>query len=640
MKAKPKSKARVRKIVGWSAIVLATVIAVALVILLLVDVAVYRGPLQSGVSALLGRSVRFEGAMSLSPSLWPRIVIEDVRVANPEWASRPDFARADRLEFKVVLLPLIRGELKILGLELEGSDILLETRPDGRNNWTFREKRDKPIVLPDIESLTWRRSVVGFRSGGDRVYRLAISEANAVLREGERIQFQAGGTYQDVPFTLSLLGGTPYEFAAFNIPWPIKLTAQAAGAAVEVEGTITRPFEGEGFDLQIAVRGEQTKDLSSLLDVALPALGPYALSGRVTGADNRYSITDVTGHLAGAEAVRRLALTQGTASAPVDTAMELRLEGAYADVPFTVSLMGGSLAELIAPTKPWPVELRAHAASLSLDIVGTVAKPLVWDEFDIKLAASGKEIGDLNPLIDAELPALGPYAVSARVTAADKDYTITDLAGHLGKGKAKNHLAIKKGEVSAPDGKPLKLKVQGRYGDVPFGLSLAGGTLAELITPSRPWPIKLKANAVATIIDVSGTVAWPVEGKELDLGVKVRGKQLSALEPLLGIAVPAFGPYQLSGRVTDEDDGYSVTDLKAAIAGTDVAGMLALNRKGTRPHMSAKLASKTLNLEKLMPAGAPMSTENRKPVSLDLPLPVDMLRAIDADLDLAVKRLV
>ncbi len=629
-----------RKIIGWSAIALVALIAVLLVILLLVDVTVYRGQLQSGVSTVLGRSVRFEGDISLTPSLWPTIVVEDVHIANPEWASRPNFSSAERLEFQVALLPLIRGDLKILKLALEGSDILLETRPDGRNNWTFKEKRDKPTALPDIESLTWRRSVVAFRSGPDRVHRLTISEAEAVLTEGERIQIDASGTYQDVRFTLSLLGGTPSTLVASDRPWPIKLAAQAAGATIEVEGTVTRPLEGKGFDLQIAVRGEQTEDLSSLLDVALPALGPYALSGRVTEADNRYSITNFTGHLASAEAVWRLALTKGTASAPVDAPIELRLEGAYADVPFTVSLVGGSLAELIAPTKPWPVKLEADVASASVHIEGTVAEPLAWDDFDIKVAASGKEIGDLSPLIDAELPALGAYALSARVTAIDKGYTVTDLAGYLGKGKAKNHLAIKKGEASVPDGKPLSLKVQGSYGDVPFRVSLDGGTLAELTAPTKPWPIKMKASAAGAALDINGTVAWPVEGKGLGLRVKVRGKQLSALEPLLGIAVPALGVYELSGRIVDKDDGYTVTDFKAAIAGTDVAGMLALDSKAPRPHVRAKLASKRFDLEKLMPAGAPSSTEDREPVSLDAPLPTAIFQVIDADLNLTVKRLV
>ena len=172
-----------RKIIGWSAIALVALIAVLLVILLLVDVTVYRGQLQSGVSTVLGRSVRFEGDISLTPSLWPTIVVEDVHIANPEWASRPNFSSAERLEFQVALLPLIRGDLKILKLALEGSDILLETRPDGRNNWTFKQKRDGPIRLPDIESLTWRRSVVAFRSGPDRAYRLTISEAEALTRE-------------------------------------------------------------------------------------------------------------------------------------------------------------------------------------------------------------------------------------------------------------------------------------------------------------------------------------------------------------------------------------------------------------------------------------------------------------------------
>ncbi len=629
-----------RKIISWSAITLVALIAVLLVILLLVDVTVYRGPLQSGVSALLGRSVRFEGEMSLRPSLWPRIMIEDVYIANPAWASRPNFAHAERFELQVALLPLIAGDLKILSLALNGVDILLEGSPDGINNWTFKQKKpEQTRQLLYIKLMTAQQSVIGYRVGPDRVHRFTVVEAEVVLAEGQRIQIQGTGKYRNVPFTLSLLGGTPAEFIAAK-PWPVEVMARVAATTINAEGTVSRPLEGEGFDLRVTVEGTQLGELAPLFDVALPALGPYALSGRVTEADNRYSITNFTGHLAGAEAVRRLVLTKGTASAPVDAPIELRVEGAYADVPFTVSLVGGSLAELIAPTKPWPIKLEADAADASVHIEGTVAEPLAWDDFDIKLAASGKEIGDLSTLIDAELPALGAYALSARVAAIDKDYTVTDLAGHLGKGKAKNHLAIKKGEVSVPDGKPLSLKVQGSYGDVPFRVSLDGGTLAELAAPTKPWPIQIKARAAGATFDINGAVARPIEGKGLDLGVKVRGKQLGALEPLLGIAVPALGPYQLSGRVIDEDDGYTVTDFKAAIAGTDVAGMLALNRKGTRPHMSAKLASKTLNLEKLMSAGAPSSTEDREPSSLDSPLPIAIFQAIDADLDLAVKRLV
>ena len=639
--ATPKTKRRVRKVIGWLAIGLVALIGVLLVSLLLVDLTVYRGPLQSGVTAFLGRSVQFKGAMSLRPSLWPKIVVEDVRVTNPKWASREYFSRAERLEVQVALLPLIRGDLRVLGLALVGTDTLLETRADGRNNWTFRQRgeKSKSKALPDIESLTWEQSVLGFRSSADRVYRVAISEANAVLTEGERIKIEAAGTYQDVPFTLSLLGGKPAELVSIT-PWPLKLTAHAADATIEVDGTITHPLDGTGFDLEVAVKGEQLEALSSLLDVALPALGSYGLSAHVTDADNRYRITNLTGHLDGADAVKRFTLTQGTVSASLDASTELHLEGTYADVPLTVSLMSGALGELTAPTGPWPLKLAARTASASVDIDGTVAKPLAWDTFDFKIAASGKEVRDLNPLIDAELPTLGDYALSARVAAVDNDYTVKELVGHVGTGGATNRVTITKAELSAARGKPINLTVQGRYRDVPFKASLVGGSLVELTTPSSPWPIKLKANAVGTTIGIDGTVAQPLDRKGLDLRTKISGQKLSALEPLLDIALPALGAYELSGRVIDGDDGYSVTGLKGNIGGTDVSGRLALDGKGSRPHVRAKLASKTLNLERLMAADAPVSSQDREPAALDLPLPIDMLRAIDADLVLDVKKLI
>ena len=430
MKANPKAKRHVRKIIGWSAIALAALITVLLVILLLVDVAIYRGPLQSGVSALVGRSVTFEGEMSLRPSLRPKIVVEDVHITNPAWASRPDFARAERFELQVALLPLIAGDLEILNLALEGGDILFETRPDGRNNWTFKRKRHD---LPEIASLTLRRSVVEFRSSAERVHRLTISKAEGVLNEGERIQIEAAGTYQDAPFTLSLLGGTPSEFVTSDKPWPIKLMTQATGATIEVEGIITQPFKGKGFDLQVAVAGNELADLSSLLDTTLPALGSYALSGHVSEADDRYRITDLTGHLDGADAVKRLTLTKGTVSASLDAPSELRLEGTYADVPFMAAFAGGSLAELTAPNKPWPVEVMARLAGTTVNAEGTVSRPLAGEGFDLRVTVEGTQLSGLDPLLNAELPALGHYAVSGRFVNADDNYSLSELEIKVGR---------------------------------------------------------------------------------------------------------------------------------------------------------------------------------------------------------------
>lgn len=557
---------RVRKIIGWSAFALVAVIAVLLVILLLVDVTVYRGPLQAGVSELLGRPVKLEGEMSLTPSLWPTIVVEEVHIANPEWASRPNFASAERLEFQVALLPLILGDLRILSLALDGVDILLEGRPDGTNNWTFKEKKPAETgKLPDIQAMTGRQSVIGYRLSADRVYRFAVTDVGVVLAKGEQIQIQGSGKYRDLPFTLVLLGGTPAEFMAAK-PWPVQVMARVAGTTVNAEGTVSRPLEGEGFDLRVAVEGTQLGELGPLFDIALPALGPFEFSGRIAETAERYAVTELTGRL-GDDALTPLTITKGTVLVPYAKPVELDIEGKYGDAPFNVAFAGGSLNELTDGRRPWPVKVEAHATGAILTIAGKVATQTGAQGFDATIRLNGREFSELSPLLGANLPELGPYELSAQAVVRDKDLTVTALKGHLGGANMPTRLAVTKGTIVVADGQPISLDVEGSYGDIPYMGALVGSTLRELIAPTQPWPVRLTVRAAGATLRGEGSVAKSFTDG-FDLGLNIRGKRFSKLEPLAGVALPALGSYELAGRVRGQAAGYTITDLAGRIGGT------------------------------------------------------------------------
>ncbi|MFQ5544394.1 MAG: AsmA family protein, partial [Acidiferrobacterales bacterium] len=586
------------------------------------------------------RPVKLDGEMSLKPSLWPRIVVEDVHIANPEWASRPNFASADRLEFQAALLPLIWGDLRVLSLALDGGDILLEGRPDGTNNWTFKEKKpEEPVKLLDIKLMTARQSVIGYRLSADRVYRFAVTDAEAALTKGEQIQIQGTGEYRDVPFTLSLLGGTPAEFMAAK-PWPVKLMARAVGTTVNAEGTVTRPIEGEGFDLQVTVEGTQLGELAPLFDVALPALGPFELSGRIVEAGGRYSVTEITGHLSEADTWKSLSITNGTAFAPHSKPVELDIEGKYGNAPFTLSLLGGPLNELADRHRPWPVKVEAHAAGTTFTVDGKVAMPADVQKFDAAVRLNGREFSDLSALLDIKLPALGPYDLSARSVIRDRDLTMTALKGHLGGAEAPTRLAITRGKAAIPRSRPVSFDIEGIYADIPITLSLVGGPLGELITPTQPWPIALTARGVGATLNAKGTVADPIKAKGFDLQAKIKGKRFNALEPLLGFPLPALGSYNLSGRVADGDGRYTITNLKGRIDKTDITGVLDVVTTGPRPHVTATLASTTTDIASLINTDGQTGADDTPSGPLNLAIPRDTLRAFDADLNIEVERII
>ncbi|MDH3671031.1 MAG: AsmA family protein [Gammaproteobacteria bacterium] len=629
---------RIRKIIGWSAVTVVIVVAVLLLVLLSLDVSVYRGPLQSGVGALLGRSVKLDGEMSLTPSLRPRIVVEDVHIANPEWASRPNFASADRLEFQVALLPLIWGDLRVLSLALDGADILLEGRPGGPNNWIFKEKKpEETRKLLDIKLMTARQSMIGYRLSADRVYRFAVTDAEAVLTKEEQVQIQGTGKYRDVSFTLSLLGGTPAEFMAAK-PWPVKLTARAVGTTVNAEGIVTRPVEGEGFDLQVTVEGAQLGELAPLFDIAFPALGPFKLSGRVAEAAERYSVTELRGRLGKTDTLTPITVTNGRAFAPYGKPVELDIEGTYGNAPFTLELVGGSLTELAKLSNPWPIKGRAHAAGATLHLDGSVARPVDTKVFNLSVRLDGKQFSDLSALLDTKLPALGPYGLSARSVIRDRDLTMTALKGHLGSAKAPTRLAITRGKAAIPRGRPVSFDIAGMYADIPISASLVGGSLGELITPTQPWPVTLTARGVGATLNANGTVAEPKKAKGFDLQAKVKGERFDALEPLLGFPLPALGSYNLSGRVADGDGRYTITGLKGEIGKTDISGVLGLVTTGPRPHVTATLASTITDIARLISTDEQTGADGTSSGPLSLAIPQNTLRAFDADLNIEIER--
>src|SRR5262245_37278899 len=66
-----------------------------------------------------GRTLTVDGRFAVYPSLHPSLVMSQVRVPNPAWATAPDFARIGHLEIQVALPSLLSGDLVVQRLILE-----------------------------------------------------------------------------------------------------------------------------------------------------------------------------------------------------------------------------------------------------------------------------------------------------------------------------------------------------------------------------------------------------------------------------------------------------------------------------------------------------------------------------------------
>lgn len=206
-------------------------------------------------------------------------------------------------------------------------------------------------------------------------------------------------------------------------------------------------------------------------------------------------------------------------------------------------------------------------------------------------------------------------------------------------------------DVAADDpSAPLALALAGAMNGVAYKVDGKVGSVPDILA-GKPMPVSLKADMLGIVSSIDGKINKPLEGKGLDLAVKVDVPKLAdtvkaaaALAPDLKNAGPVPSvPVAFSGKVTDTAKGYAVDGMKLTIGASDLSGKLAVALGGARPAIEADLASNLLNVDELAPPSkdqpAPAKKSDGKVFPND-PLPLDGLKAADAKVKFAAKKIV
>ena len=190
---------------------------------------------------------------------------------------------------------------------------------------------------------------------------------------------------------------------------------------------------------------------------------------------------------------------------------------------------------------------------------------------------------------------------------------------------------------------PISLNLEGSYNGAPIKLSGSLGAPAAL--NEGPFPVDLTVEAGGATVAVAGVIAEPLTGRGIDLKISAKGKSLADLGGLAGAELPPLGPYDVSARLKTDGDPVSLTELAVKIGGSDLAGQATLALSGARPAISGALSSQLLDLADFAPpgdaAGEPAAEAGPESpyIFAEDPLPLDGLKAVDADLKLNVATL-
>ena len=631
---------------------LAALFAVLVALLFLVDASLYHTQIEQRVSTAFGREIILEGPLSLEPSLTPRFTVNGLKIANPDWASRPFLAAVDKFDIRVSLLPLLRGDLQIVSLEFHGVDLLLEKAPDGANNFTFSESSD-PTGIPAIEHMSLYDVAIAFAAPESPVKRLHVEELTASKIPGRPVVIEAQTRVNTVPVTFTLRG-EPQDTAHLEGPWQFILSGDADDLSLHVESGIVDPTDWSQGEYQLAIKGQSLDVLETLSGATLPDAGPFQLAAKLRFKLDEYlAVNDLSGRLGNSDIQGNLQWDFG----PSRSAVRVRLasqqldagesgignpqtrnpddsDTAYWEQPLDfdkldvgdldVEINIKKLDGLAKPVRDIVLTAHANRQQLKLEVVKasvdhthiSANMVLPWGK---RLTASSPEAVGLKTLLQkAELDihaqaqdALYQYATS--LMERPLDFTLS---------------AVK---ATARPGTPLIITAEAALNGKPVAMRLQGEPLVALVQrPTGPWQtLALEIRGDDIHVDASGSVARPFETAGVDISYTLSGADISTLLPLQGA-------WSLSGQYADHPDRNAFEQLKLTLGRSDIAGRVLIYQDAQRPRLVANLNARRILLDEILPES---NVQKAAEADRDQTFNIAGMATFDLDIDARIQQL-
>jgi len=110
---------------------------------------------------------------------------------------------------------------------------------------------------------------------------------------GRAVRLNLDGLIDQTPVTIGISSGTLLDFLKTTSYVPFALTAQAAGAKLNLDGKVSLPITQRSGELKLHVAGEKLDTLNQLARTQLPPWGPWSFGGRFVASASGYEVPDL-----------------------------------------------------------------------------------------------------------------------------------------------------------------------------------------------------------------------------------------------------------------------------------------------------------------------------------------------------------
>src|SRR5882724_1609790 len=263
--------------------------------------------ISAGVSKITGRQLSINGDIRLHLGWISRLSASEIQFQNAGWSKYPQMAEIGLFDVEIDLWQLVRHFRVVLPtVTISQPKVMLEKNAEGSANWEFRAAPavTEPVVpenrsdFPVIEKLIIKDGMLLFDNQESKTQiELKVTEAEGAGFLETPVKLKAEGTYQKLPLTLSVDGGSYQNLRSSKEPYPLKINLGAGKLKARIDGNLTEPLAIKGEDVVLDIQGDDMANLFPLIRLVFPSTPPYRLTGHLKHAAKLWSFANFSGRV-------------------------------------------------------------------------------------------------------------------------------------------------------------------------------------------------------------------------------------------------------------------------------------------------------------------------------------------------------
>ena len=267
--------------------------------------------ISAGVSKATGRQLSINGDLKLDLGWISRVSASQIQFENAKWSKHPQMVEVGLVDVQIDLWQLLSEfRLVLPTVTISQPKVILEKNAEGSANWEFRAAPavtepavpEKRTEFPVIEKLIIKDGTFLFddQETNNRL-ELKLTQAEAAGFLEEPVKLKAEGTYQKLPLTLSLDGGSYQNLRSSKEPYPLQINLGMGKVKAKIDGNLTDPLAMKGEDVTLDIQGDDMANLFPLIRLVFPSTPPYRLKGHLKHEGEVWSFSNFSGRVGGSD---------------------------------------------------------------------------------------------------------------------------------------------------------------------------------------------------------------------------------------------------------------------------------------------------------------------------------------------------